>query len=235
MAGIAWGSPARRRAMPLKVLVTGANGQLGRELMDRAGPAGFAPVGLGHGELDIADRAAVERAVANVDPDLVVNAAAYTAVDQAESEPERAYAINAEGPRHLARACAAAKVPLIHVSTDYVFDGAQARPYREDDPARPLSVYGESKRAGERHVLESGAEALVVRTSGVLGRGGSAQKGGSFVDRILAQARAGKPLRVVADQRFSPTAASDLAGALLALVGLRARGVVHVTNEGSCS
>jgi dTDP-4-dehydrorhamnose reductase len=124
---------------------------------------------------------------------------------------------------------------LVHVSTDYVFDGALSRPYVEDDPAQPLSVYGASKLAGEGHVLASGAEALVVRTSGVLGRGGSAQKGGSFVDRILAQARAGKPLRVVADQVFAPTLARDLAMALVELVRLRARGLYHVTNQGSCS
>jgi dTDP-4-dehydrorhamnose reductase len=121
------------------------------------------------------------------------------------------------------------------VSTDYVFDGASPRPYLEDDPAQPLSVYGASKLAGERHVLASGAEALVVRTSGVLARRGSAQKGGSFVDRILAQARAGKPLRVVADQVFAPTSAGELAGALIALVRLGARGLYHVTNQGSCS
>jgi dTDP-4-dehydrorhamnose reductase len=116
-----------------------------------------------------------------------------------------------------------------------VFDGASARPYLEDDPARPLSVYGASKLLGEQHVLASGAEALVVRTSGVLGRRGSAQKGGSFVERILAQARAGKPLRVVADQVFAPTFADELAAALIGLARRGARGLCHVTNEGSCS
>lgn len=213
--------------------MAGSAGQLGRELALRFG--GELAWAGGRDALDVTDARAVAELVARVRPDVVFNAAAYNRVDAAESEPERAFAVNALAPRALALAAREAGALVVHVSTDYVFDGAQARPYREDDPARPLSVYGESKRAGERHVLESGAEALVVRTSGVLGRGGSAQKGGSFVDRILAQARAGKPLRVVADQRFSPTAASDLAGALLALVGLRARGLVHVTNEGSCS
>ena len=178
------------------------------------------------------DEPAVAALVARLRPDVVFNATAYNRVDAAESEPERAFAVNALAPRALALAARELGALLVHVSTDYVFDGALARPYREDDPAHPLSVYGASKLAGEGHVLASGAEALVVRTSGVLGRGGSAQKGGSFIDRILAQARAGKPLRVVADQRFAPTSAGDLAGALVELVRLGARGLCHVTNAG---
>jgi len=217
----------------VKALVLGSAGQLGRELALRLGDE-LAWAGS-RAELDVTDERAVAALVARVRPDVVFNATAYNRVDGAESEPELAFAVNARAPGALALAARELGALLVHVSTDYVFDGASTRPYLEDDPAHPLSVYGASKLAGERHVLASGAEALVVRTSGVLARGGSAQKGGSFVDRILAQARAGKPLRVVADQVFAPTSAGDLAGALIALVRLGARGLCHVTNQGSCS
>jgi dTDP-4-dehydrorhamnose reductase len=217
----------------VKALVLGSAGQLGRELCERLGDE-LAWAG-GRGELDVTDERAVAALVASVRPDVVFNATAYNRVDAAEAEPERAFAVNALAPRALALAARECGALVVHVSTDYVFDGALARPYVEGDPARPLSVYGASKLAGEGYVLASGAEALVVRTSGVLGRGGSAQKGGSFVDRILAQARAGKPLRVVADQVFAPTLARDLAAGLVELVRLRARGLCHVTNQGSCS
>jgi dTDP-4-dehydrorhamnose reductase len=217
----------------VKALVVGAGGQLGRELRERLGDellwAG------GRAELDVTDHAGLAALVAHVRPDVVFNAAAYNRVDAAESEPDRAFAVNALAPRALATAARDAGALIVHVSTDYVFDGASSRPYLEDDPAHPLSVYGASKLAGELHVAASGAEHLVVRTSGVLGRGGSAQKGGSFVDRILAQARAGKPLRVVADQVFAPTFAGELADALIGLVRRGGRGLYHVTNEGACS
>lgn len=220
--------------MPLKVLITGASGQLGQELMARAGPAGFAPVGLGHSELDIADRAAVERAMASADPDLVVNAAAYTAVDQAESEPERAFAINAEGPRHLARACAMAKVPLIHVSTDYVFDGAKSDGYVEDDPVAPLQVYGASKEAGERAVREELAEHLIVRTAWVYS---SHHRNFVLTMRQLAAER--DELRVVGDQFGSPTWAGELADAICAMAarleGGDRFGTYHFAGAGSTS
>jgi dTDP-4-dehydrorhamnose reductase len=217
----------------VKALVAGSAGQLGRELVARLG--GELAWAGGRSELDVTDAAAVGELVARVRPDVVFNATAYNRVDAAESEPDRAFAVNAHAPGLLAEAAKAAGAALVHVSTDYVFDGRASRPYREDDPAEPLSTYGASKRLGEQHVLGSGAEALVVRASGVLGRAGSAQKGGSFVDRILAKARAGEPLRVVADQVFAPTFASELAEALIALARRGARGLVHVTNEGTCS
>ena len=217
----------------MKALVAGSAGQLGRELVARLG--GELAWAGGRSELDVTDAAAVGELVARVRPDVVFNATAYNRVDAAESEPDRAFAVNAHAPGLLAEAAKAAGAALVHVSTDYVFDGRASRPYREDDPAEPLSTYGASKRLGEQHVLGSGVEALVVRASGVLGRAGSAQKGGSFVDRILAKARAGEPLRVVADQVFAPTFASELAEALIALARRGARGLVHVTNEGTCS
>jgi dTDP-4-dehydrorhamnose reductase len=217
----------------LRAFVAGSAGQLGRELLARLGDdvvwAG------GRGELDVTDAGAVATLVARVRPDVIFNAAAYNRVDRAEEDPAAAFAVNALAPRALATAARETGALIVHFSTDYVFDGTLARPYREDDRPAPLSVYGASKLAGEMLVATSGAEHLVVRTSGVLGRGGSGQKGGSFAARILAQARAGKPLRVVGDQVFAPTIAGDLARATIDLVRAGARGLVHVTNAGSCS
>jgi len=217
----------------VKALVAGSAGQLGRELVTWIG--GNLEWAGGKDALDVTDEAAVAALVARVRPDVVFNAAAYNRVDAAESESERAFAVNARAPLALASAARAVGAVIVHVSSDYVFDGLASRPYREDDETHPLSVYGASKLAGERAVLASGAEAIVVRTSGVLGRGGSTQKGGSFADRILARARAGEPLRVVADQVFAPTFAPELARALVDLVRLGARGLCHVTNAGQCS
>jgi dTDP-4-dehydrorhamnose reductase len=216
----------------VRVVLTGSEGQLGRELLaqleDEIVLAG------GRGSLDVTDAAVLARVI-RVRPDVVINTAAYNRVDDAEGDPLAAFHVNAIAPRLLARAARDAGALIVHFSTDYVFDGARSRPYREDDLPRPLSVYGASKLAGELLVAASGAEHLLVRTSGVLGRGGSAQKGGSFVERILTRAGAGQPLRVVADQVFAPTVAKDLAAATIALVRAGARGLVHVTNAGSCS
>lgn len=217
----------------MRALVVGSAGQLGRELVALLGSE-VAWAG-DRAELDVTDPAAVEALVERVRPDVVWNATAWNRVDAAETEADAAFAVNARGPAHLARAAHEASALLVHYSTDYVFDGASSRPYREDDPPHPLSVYGASKLEGERLVAQEGGAHLVVRTSGVLGRGGSEQKGGSFVERIVAQARAGRPLRVVADQVFAPTSAVDLAAASVALVRAGARGLVHVTNAGSCS
>ena len=217
----------------MRALVAGAEGQLGTELCKRLG--GELAWSGGRAALDVTDAAAVRALLARVKPDVVFNATAYNRVDAAERERERAFAVNALAPRTLARAAAQAGGRLVHVSTDYVFDGASSRPYREEDEPRPLSAYGASKLEGETHVLAAGPEHLVVRTSGVMGRRGSAQKGGSFAARILAQARAGQPLRVVSDQVFAPTFARDLAEALVALARTPAAGLLHVTNEGACS
>jgi dTDP-4-dehydrorhamnose reductase len=217
----------------LRALVVGADGQLGQALVrllgDRVVWSG------GRGKLDIRDAPDVAALVSSVAPDVVFNASAYNKVDAAETERDLAFAVNASGPAHLADACAAAGALLVHVSTDYVFDGTATRPYVEDDAAAPLGVYGASKLEGESRVIASPCASLVVRTSGVLGAGGSTGKGGSFVERILLRARSGEPVRVVNDQVFAPTFASDLAAGLLALVGVGARGIVHVTNQGSCS
>jgi dTDP-4-dehydrorhamnose reductase len=189
----------------------------------------------GRADLDITDAASIDALFRRVRPDVVFNAAAYNKVDGAESEAGRALEVNALGPRLLAHAAREAGALLVHFSTDYVFDGSATRPYREDDCPRPLGAYGASKLAGEHLVAAARGESLVIRTSAVFGRGGNRQKGGSFVERILEQARAGKPLRVVSDQTFSPTYSPDLAVAAVALVKAGARGLVHVSGGGSCS
>ncbi len=217
----------------MRALVAGSAGQLGRELVVALGSE-CAWAG-DKDEIDVTNAPAVAALVARTGPDVLFNATAWNRVDAAEGEPEAAFAVNALAPRALAAAAREQGALLVHFSTDYVFDGCATSPYREQDAPRPLCVYGVSKLAGELLVAASAAESLVVRTSGVLGRGGSEQKGGSFVDRILAQARAGRPLRVVADQVFAPTIAGDLAAAALALVRARARGLCHVTNRGTCS
>lgn len=213
--------------------MAGSSGQLGRALVERLGSrvvwAG------GRDALDVRDEAAVRARVADARPDVVVNATAYNKVDQAEAEPELAMAVNEAGPRHLAVAAAEAGAVMVHVSTNFVFDGAVRRPYREDDPVRPLGVYGLSKRAGELAVIGVGGPHLVVRTSALFGQGGNRAKGGNFVDRILEGARSGVPLRVVNDQEISTTYAPDLAAALVALVEADCRGIFHVVNEGSCT
>ena len=217
----------------MRALVVGSAGQLGRELVACLG-AECAWAG-DRGRIDVRDPLAVRALVEQVAPDVLFNATAWNGVDAAESEREAAYAVNAEAPQTLARAACEKGARFVHVSTDYVFDGQASRPYREDDAPAPLGVYGASKLAGERLVAAAGGDWLVVRTSGLLGRGGSEQKGGSFVERIVAQARAGRRLRVVADQTFAPTIANDLARSLVALARSGPRGLFHVTNEGACT
>ena len=191
----------------MKLLVTGANGQVGRALVEAGGEE---VVGLDRAALDITDRAAVHRSVTEHAPSLVVNAAAYTAVDRAEAEAERAFAVNRDGPAHLAAACAEAGVPLVHLSTDYVFDGTKGKPYRESDTPHPLGVYGQSKWAGEEAVREHVDRHVIVRTSWVFGTHGA-----NFVRTMLRLMQERDTLRVVADQHGNPTAAADIARAVL--------------------
>lgn len=217
----------------MRALIAGATGQLGRELRKLLGEqvvwAG------GSGEIDVRDGDAVARIVRCARPDVIFNASAYNAVDAAETDSLSAFAVNATGPLNLARAAAESGALLVHFSTDYVFDGGVDRPYTEDDPPRPINVYGITKLAGEQLVARTGCAHLTVRTSGVFGKGGSRVKGGSFVERILSQARAGKRLSVVADQVFCPTYAPDLAHAVLSMLQKNARGLFHVTNGGATS
>ncbi len=195
------------------ILVTGASGQLGRELLlPRVLPTGIRIVGVDRAACDVADADAVQRCFALHRPAIVINAAAYTAVDRAESESARAFAVNADGPAHLAAACAAADIPLLHVSTDYVFDGSKATPWCREDATAPLGVYGAGKLAGENAVRAVCARHLILRTSWVFG-----QHGNNFVRTMVRLAKTRDALRVVADQRGGPTWTGDIAAELLAL------------------
>ncbi|MET0966811.1 MAG: dTDP-4-dehydrorhamnose reductase [Nakamurella sp.] len=219
------------------VLITGAKGQLGTDLVAAAAAAGIPAVGFGSRELNITDPDAVDAALsdfARTSGDgeagraVVINAAAYTAVDDAETDIDTAYAVNAAGPTHLAQAAARLGLGLIHVSTDYVFPGDGSSPYEIDDPTGPHSVYGASKLAGEQAVLEAYPDAHVVRTAWVWGATGS-----NFV-KTMAKLEAARPtLTVVDDQRGTPSYAADLAGGLLELAGADLPGgVLHLTNAG---
>ena len=192
-----------------RVLLTGASGQVGGELA-RLLCSSYEVVAPSRAELDLSDEAAVQRIVREVQPQWIVNPAAYTAVDKAESEPELAYAINRDAVRALGEEARAIGAPVIHFSTDYVFDGEGASAYREGDAARPASVYGASKLAGERALAESGAAHLILRTSWVYDATGGAA-GKNFLLTILKLARQRETLRVVADQHGAPTWSRDLA------------------------
>ena len=218
----------------MKVAVLGSAGQLGRDLVPRlAGEV----VPLTRADLDLGRPETVAAALAAHRPAVLVNCAAYNFVDKAEAEPEAAFAVNAWGVRELARACHAAGTKLVHISTDYVFglDTSRATPFTEDDPPGPVSVYGLSKLAGEYLARAASPDNLVVRTCGLYGVWGSGGKGGNFVETMLRVAGQGKPLRVVHDQRCTPTYTADLAGAVAGLIRAGASGLYHVTNGGDCS
>jgi len=218
-----------------RILVVGRQGQVARALAEAAWPDGIEVVCRGREALDLADSAAIARGVTAETPDLVINAAAYTAVDRAETERDQAFALNRDGPAALAEACAARQIPLIHISTDYVFDGTKAGPYLEDDPIHPLSVYGASKAAGEQAIRERLPGHLILRTAWVY-----APQGQNFLRTMLRLARERDEIRVVDDQRGSPTAASEIARALVAasgrlLAGGAGYGTFHFCGQGSTS
>jgi dTDP-4-dehydrorhamnose reductase len=212
----------------VRVLVTGAGGQLGVELVAAFTRAGHAVTAAAHTDLDVGDRDAVLGTITGLRPDAVVHAAAWTAVDDCESDPDRAWRVNALGCRHVADGCRRVSAHLCAVSTDYVFDGASADPYTEWDRTNPLSVYGRSKEAGEREVVTLAPGACVVRTSWLAGAGGP-----NFVRTMLRLAAGTGEVRVVDDQRGCPTFAADLAPAIVRLVSSRLPGVFHVTNQGA--
>ena len=212
----------------MRVVVTGAAGQLGVDVVRHCVSAGDEVLGLDRASLDITDRDAVVRLVGDVGPDAVINTAAYTAVDACETNVEIAHVVNAVAVGHLAEACASAGSHLVHVSTDYVFDGRLDRPYREDDATNPQSVYGQSKLAGE---LLAGPEASIARTSWVCGEHGNNMV--KLVLRLAADPE--QALAFVDDQRGKPTFTADLAPALRRLAVDRRAGIHHLTNQGAVS
>ena len=210
------------------ILITGGNGMLGRALNELLSKRGHHPMSLDRAALDIADPMALAKTFADLKPSLVLNCAAHTKVDLCEQEPEKADAINGKAVAQMADLCKGHGAFLVHVSTDFVFNGRGTRPYKTDDPVAPLSAYGRSKLLGEELLQRSGLEDwLLVRTAWVYGRGGA-----NFPRTMVTAARAGKPLSVINDQIGSPTYATDLADAILMLLDKRANGICHFTNSG---
>ncbi|MGD2055618.1 MAG: dTDP-4-dehydrorhamnose reductase, partial [Gammaproteobacteria bacterium] len=214
----------------MRLLLTGAGGQLGWEVAREFARQGCEVIAPPRRELDFRDPERVATRIGELHPDWVVNCAAYTRVDRAESEAGMALTVNRDSPARLAEAVAGYGGRLLHVSTDFVFDGRQARPYRETDAPHPLGVYGRSKHEGEQAVQAALPDALILRTAWVYG-----VQGGNFVKAILRQALAGNPLRVVDDQIGTPTWARNIAGAMAALVRNGARGLYHYTDAGTTS
>lgn len=214
----------------MNILVIGHKGMLGSDLMIRFTMAGHDVTGLDIDELDITSREACRDAVRDAGPDAVVNAAAYTNVDGCESDREGCFAANARGIGNIALACRDRGIRVVHFSTDYVFDGQKDGPYTEDDPCSPLNVYGESKLEGERLLLETTENALLIRTSWLYGR-----RGKNFVRTILEKTAVTNHLDIVDDQVGCPTYSWDLTGAVNLLLEGGHRGIFHVTNRGSTS
>src|SRR4051812_23016028 len=214
------------------ILLFGGSGQLGQELTRASAGSAMPLIALSHAQADITDRTAVNAAIKRHDPLLVVNAAAYTKVDLAETEPETARLANEVGPGIIGAACAAAGVPLIHISTDYVFDGSKAGAYVEADPIAPINVYGQTKAAGEQAVRESTPLHVIIRTSWIYGEFGK-----NFLKTVLNLAATRDELRIVADQRGCPTSTPDLAQAILRIVpqllSSKIWGTYHFTGSGA--
>ncbi len=224
---------------PFRLLITGALGQTGTELVRRGREAGYEIAAFAREDLDISDGGAVARAIADTAPAAVINAAAYTAVDRAESEPEAAWAVNSLAPGFIARACHEAGIPMLHISTDYVFDGMGSMPYLEDAPISPQGVYGSTKAAGEEAVRRATPHHIILRTSWVF-----SAHGHNFVKTMLRLAGERDELNVVDDQRGCPTGAGDIADALLTIAGLALKtpgdqafpwGTYHFSNRGETS
>ncbi|MBI3179371.1 MAG: dTDP-4-dehydrorhamnose reductase [Deltaproteobacteria bacterium] len=221
----------------MRLAILGANGQLGSDVAAaaRRERAKYEVHALARADLDVNDSARVAATLSELRPQVVVNAAAYNQVDAAESRASEAFAVNALAVHGLATVCARLDAVLVLISTDYVFDGKRREPYREDDLPAPQNVYGASKLAGEHLARLTCAKLFMLRTSGLYGLAGARRRTGNFVEKMLALAAAGTPIRVVEDQTTAPTASADLSLALLALIHTRAYGLYHVTNAGACT
>lgn len=219
----------------MRMLLVGANGQLGTDLRLAFRKSGAEVVPVVHADLEIRNRDAVTARLAAVRPDVVVNTAAFHNVDACEKDPTTAFAVNAIGVSNLAAACAQSGAVLVHYSTDYVFGGGRKEPYGESDAPAPVNAYGASKVAGEHLISYLCPQSFVIRTCGLYGTAGSSGKGGNFVETMLRKARAGETIRVVDDQVLTPTSTADLASLTVSLVQSREFGLYHVSCEGECS
>lgn len=221
----------------LNILVAGRSGQVARELVRTAPMSRVNLKALGRGDLDITDRGAVRDAAARLSPDIIINAAAYTAVDQAESDEAAAFALNADAPGWLAEEAAARSIPIIHISTDYVFGGTQGAPYRETDPVAPLGAYGRSKLEGERRVMAANPRHVILRTAWVYSPFGK-----NFAKTMLRLGETRGEVGVVHDQVGNPTAARDIANGIWQVAARLAEapdahqpGIYHMTADGEAS
>jgi dTDP-4-dehydrorhamnose reductase len=205
-----------------RFLICGGGGQVGAALGRLTPPPGVQFCNFSHNEFDISNKEKVSEIFSLVSPSLVINAAAFTGVDGAENNPDLAYLANKDGPARLAEACAKANIPLLHISTDFVFDGKKTMPYSENDPVSPLSVYGESKADGESAVRETHTQHIILRTAWVFGKNGS-----PFINAIIKKARQGDDLRVVGDQIGGPTSADDIARSLITIAKAAVAEPVH--------
>jgi dTDP-4-dehydrorhamnose reductase len=232
--------PSERRGVSppveMRIAVLGAAGQLGRDLCPRLAALGEV-IPLTRSDIDLAKPDAIAPAVAALKPDVFVNCAAYNFVDKAEVEKEAAFGVNNVGVNYLAQTCAGIATRFVHFSTDYVFgsDASRTAPYAEMDTTGPVSIYGRSKLCGEQDVLTASPRHLAIRTCGLYGVWGSGGKGGNFVETMLRLAGQGKPLRVVNDQRCTPSYTADVADATVQLIARGATGLFHVTNGGDCT
>ena len=219
----------------MKVLLIGANGQLGTDLLVKLEHAGHSVTAATRADLDVVDPVQIESVIRSAAPKLVINTSAFHKVEVCQTEAQQAFAVNGIAVRDLALACRRHDCELMHFSTDFVFDGAKRQPYKETDSPHPVNVYGASKVAGEHLLAMSLKRHYIIRTCGLYGTAGSRSRYGNFVERILKQASAGGPLRVVSDQVVTPTFTEDLAQAVISLIRLQEYGLYHVTNEGECS
>lgn len=216
--------------MSKKIIVTGANGQLGSDIVIKLNQEGYDVYGLGREELNITKLGQVQHVLDEVRPDIVVHSAAYTKVDQAESDIDEAYLVNTIGTRNIAVVSEELGAKLIYISTDYVFNGEHEKPYTEFDKPDPLGVYGKSKFAGEEFVRQFHSRFFIIRTSWIYG-----QNGNNFVKTMLKLANSHEELKVVNDQRGCPTYTVDLANCIASMLKTNKYGTYHVSNSGDCS
>lgn len=228
-----------------RVAILGATGQLGSDLVRSAKAAGLEAVGLGHEDVEVTRAEDVADLLTTIEPDVLINSAAFHHVDRCEDEPQQAFHVNAVGALLVARAARRAGVRCVYISTDYVFPGTKSPPangkvtaetaYNETEKVEPLNVYGASKAAGERLTAQALDNSLVVRVSSLFGVAGARGKGGNFIETILKKAAEDVPLRVVNDQWMTPTYTRDAAGAIVKLAVGDVTGTVHVANSGACT
>jgi dTDP-4-dehydrorhamnose reductase len=213
----------------MKILLLGHQGMLGRDLLLKLSVE-HEVIGMDKEEIDIVSASECKAAIKEIEPDIVINAAAYTNVDGCETAKDECFAVNAEAVKNIADACRDKNIRIIHFSTDYVFDGTSKQPYKEDHQCNPVNTYGASKMAGERYLRSLSDNYILIRTSWLYG-----VKGKNFVQTILEKVKTTKKLTVVDDQTGSPTYTKDLAAAVDLLIDQNAKGIFHVTNRGSCN